>query len=150
MDPLLSSHTIELVVVVAANLYNLLMTAIFFTRLRGWRRWERVIGLVVVFLALPLAAAAAVNWLSNREWWFRMLPIPLVLFSLLQLLLVYIIKRDPGKTRLRVPYLALLHLGQWSLIGYAFVAEPVYGLATLATYVLCLGAGRYAQVKGAG
>jgi hypothetical protein len=142
--------TIDLVVVVAANLFNLLMTAIFLTRPKGWRRFERVVGLIMVALALPLGAAVVLNLLIDREWWFVALPLPLILHSIVELLLDYILKLDFRKTRLLGPYLALFYLGQIGLIGYAFAVEPAYGFVTLATYFLCLGATRYAHAKGVG
>jgi len=143
-------ETIDLVVVVVANLFNLLMTSIFFTRPKGWKRFERVVGLVVVALALPLGAAAILNLLGNREWWFVVLPLPLILHCVVELFLDYILKLDFRKTRLLGPYLLLFYLGQMGLIGYAFVLAPAYGFVTLATYFLCLGATRYAHAKGVG
>jgi hypothetical protein len=127
MAPSLSFQTIDLAVVAAANLYNLLITAIFLTRPSGWKRFEKVTGLVMVALALPLAAAVVLNLVVNRTWWFIVLPIPLI-----------------------GPYLGLFYVGQWGLIGYAFLVAPVYGFVTLATYFLCLGATRYAHAKGVG
>ena len=143
-------NLVDLVVVVAANLYNLLMTAIFLTRPRGWKRFERIAGLLMVALALPLGAAVVLNLVANREWWFVVLPLPLILHCLVELVLEYLLKLDFRRTRLLGPYLALFYLGQWGLIGYAFVVEPVYGFVTLATYFLCLGATRYAHAKGVG
>jgi CubicO group peptidase (beta-lactamase class C family) len=142
--------TIDLVVVVAANLYNLLMTIIFFTRPKGWRRFERVVGLIMVALALPLGAAVALNLLAGRAWWFVVLPLPLILHCVVELILDYLLKLDFRRTRWLGPYLALFYLGQMSLIGYAFAVEPIYGFVTLATYFLCLGATRYAHAKGVG
>jgi hypothetical protein len=148
--PLAPFKTIDLVVVVAANLFNLLMTAIFLTRPKGWKRFERVAGLVLVGMAVPLGAAVILNLLANREWWFVVLPLPLILHCIVELLLDYILKLDFRKTRLLGPYLALFYLGQMGLIGYAFTVEPAYGFVTLATYFLCLGATRYAHAKGVG
>jgi len=147
---LLPFETIDLVVVIAANLFNLLMTSIFVTRPKGWKRFERVVGLIMVALALPLGAAMILNLLANREWWFVVLPVPLILHCIVELLLDYILKLDFRKTRLLGPYLALFYLGQMGLIGYAFAVEPAYGFVTLATYFLCLGATRYAHAKGGG
>jgi len=143
-------ETIDLVVVVVANLFNLLMTSIFFTRPKGRRRFERAVGLVMVALALPLGAAAILNLLGNREWWLVVLPLPLILHCVVELFLDYILKLDFRKTRLLGPYLLLFYLGQMGLIGYAFVVAPAYGFVTLATYFLCLGATRYAHAKGVG
>jgi hypothetical protein len=150
VTPSLSFQAIDLAVVVAANLYNLLMTAIFLARPRGWKRFERIAGLAMVALALPLGAAVVLNLLANRAWWFIALPILLILHCVVELLLDYILKVDFRKSRLLGPYLGLFYLGQWGLIGYAFVANPVYGFVTLATYFLCLGATRYAHAKGVG
>jgi CubicO group peptidase (beta-lactamase class C family) len=147
---LLPFHVIDLVVVVAANLYNLLMTIIFFTRPKGWRRFGRVVGLIMVALALPLGAAVALNLLAGRAWWFVVLPLPLILHCVVELILDYLLKLDFRRTRWLGPYLALFYLGQMSLIGYAFAVQPIYGFVTLATYFLCLGATRYAHAKGVG
>jgi CubicO group peptidase (beta-lactamase class C family) len=147
---LLPFETMDLVVVVAANLFNLLMTSIFFTRPKGWRRFERVVGLFMVALVLPLGAAVILNLLAKREWWFVVLPLPLILHFVVELLLDYILKLDFRKTRLLGPYLALFYLGQMGLIGYAFVVQTAYGFVTLATYFLCLGATLYAHSKGVG
>lgn len=143
-------EAIDLVVVFSANLFNLLMAAIFLTRPRGWRRFERVAGLVMVALALPLVVAVILNAVAQRAWWFVALPIPLILHAAVELLLDYLLQIDFRRTRLLGPYLGLFYLGQWGLIGYAFLVAPVYGFATLVTYFLCLGATRYAHAKGAG
>ena len=141
---------VDQVVVVAANLFNLLMTAIFLTRPRGWKRFERIAGLVMVSLAVPLGTATVLNLVNERPWWFVVLPLPLLLHCVAELLLDYVLKLDFRRTRLLGPYLALFYLGQWGLIGYAFVVKPLYGFVTLATYFLCLAATRYAHAKGFG
>ena len=141
---------VDQVVVVAANLFNLLMTAIFLARPRGWKRFERIAGLVMVSLAVPLGTATVLNLVNERPWWFVVLPLPLLLHCVAELLLDYVLKLDFRRTRLLGPYLALFYLGQWGLIGYAFVVKPLYGFVTLATYFLCLAATRYAHSKGFG
>jgi hypothetical protein len=141
---------VDQVVVVAANLFNLLMTAIFLTRPRGWKRFERIAGLVMVSLAVPLGTAAVLNLVNERPWWFVVLPLPLLLHCVAELLLDYVLQLDFRRTRLLGPYLALFYLGQWGLIGYAFVVKPLSGFVTLATYFLCLAATRYAHSKGFG
>ena len=103
----------------------------------------------MVGMAMPLGAAVILNALGKRGWWYVVLPLPLILHCIVELLLDYVLKLDFRKTRLLGPYLALFYLGQMGLIGYAFIVEPVYGFATLATYFLCLGATRYAHAKGA-
>ena len=142
---LLPFETMDLVAVVAANLFNLLMTAIFLTRPKGWKRFERVAGLAMVGMAVPLGAAVILNLLAKRGWWFVVLPLPLILHCIVELLLDYILKLDFRKTRLLGPYLALFYLGQMGLIGYAFIVEPAYGFATLATYFLVIRPSQWAS-----
>jgi hypothetical protein len=146
--PLAPFKTIDLMVVVAANLFNLLLAAIFLSRPRGWKRFERIVGLILVALAVPLGAAAILNFLAQREWWFVLLPLPLILHAVLELLLDYILKRNWRTSRLLGPYLALFYLGQMGLIGYAFLVQPLYGALTLVTYFLCLAATAYAHWRG--
>lgn len=152
MSTELSTQAIDLTVVVIANLYNLLMTAIFVTRPRGWERFEHGAGLVMVALALPLAAAAALNLAAGRSVWFVVMPIPLILHCIVELLLDYILEIDFRRTRTRLlgPYLALFYLGQWGLIGYTFLVAPAFGFLTLISYFLCLGGTRYAHAQGVG
>jgi hypothetical protein len=148
----LSAQTIDLAVVTIANLYNLLMTAIFLSRPRGWKPFERGAGLVMVALALPLAAATSLNLAAGRGVWLVVLPLPLILHCIVELLLDYVLEIDFRRTHTRLlgPYLALYYLGQWGLIGYAFLAAPAAGFLTLVTYFLSLGGTRYAHVKGVG
>jgi hypothetical protein len=136
-------QSIDLAVVAAANLFNLLMTAIFLTRPRGWKRFGHVAGLVMIGLALPLGAAVVLNGLAQRAWWFVVLPIPLILHDVVELLVDYIWKLDFRRTWLLWPYLTLFYLGQISLIGYGFAVAPAYGFVTLATYLACLATTRY-------
>lgn len=147
-----SALAIDLVVVAAANVYNLLMAAIFVTRPRGWKRFERSAGLTMVALALPLAAAASLNLAAGRSVWLVVLPVPIILHCILELLLDYILEIDFRRTEtwLLGPYLGLFYVGQWGFIGYAFLVAPVYGFITLVTYFLCLGGTRYAHARGVG
>jgi hypothetical protein len=146
----MSAQAIDLVVVTIANLYNLLMTSIFLTRPRGWKRFERGAGLIMVALALPLAAAASLNLSAGRGVWLVVLPLPLILHCIVELLLDYILHIDFRRTHTRLlgPYLALFYLGQWGLIGYAFFVAPAAGFLTLITYFLSLGGTRYAYARG--
>jgi hypothetical protein len=150
MNASLPLAAIDLVVVAAANLFNLLMSNIFATRPIGWKRFERTAGLVIIALAVPLGAAVIVNALAGRAWWLVVLPIPLILHCIVECLLDYVLKVDFRNTRLLGPYLGLFYLGQVGLIGYAFVVSPAYGFVTLATYFLCLGSARHAIARGVG
>ena len=61
---------VDTAVFVMANLVNLGMIGIFLARPQGWRRLERVIGLLMI--VLPLALVVGFNAVTGREWcsWF--------------------------------------------------------------------------------
>jgi hypothetical protein len=48
----------DLVVVVAANLFNLLMAAVFLTRTRGWKQFKQVVGLFFILSSFLFCLAA--------------------------------------------------------------------------------------------
>jgi hypothetical protein len=140
-------RTIDLVVFAIANLVNLLMIAIFLSRTQGWKRVERVLGIVLMALAIPTALAAGANIIGGREWWTIVLPALLVLFLALELVLDYILKLNFRQTRLLGPYLLLYYLALMGMIGYSFLIGRPYGFVTLVTYFLQLAATWYSYSK---
>ena len=96
-----------------ANVVNLLVTGVFIARARGFERTEYVLGLIVVALALPVIAIVVLNILHQREWWTIVLPLPLILYCLLELLFDYILKLDFRNTGLIWLYIAIFYLGLW-------------------------------------
>ena len=143
----MDTQLIDTVLVVSANLFNLLVTAIFFSRPLGLRRLEHWLGLINVALALPVGAAVVLNALARREWWTIVLPALLLAYLLLELLLDYILKLEFRKTRLLGPYLLLYYAAQMGMIGYAFLVSEPWGFVTLVTYFVCLGATAYSYRK---
>jgi hypothetical protein len=143
-------RTIDLVLFVVANLANLLTAGIFFSRTLGQDRAETVLGLVFVSLALPTLAGVVLNALAGREWWTILLPVPLIVFCIVELLLDYVLHIEFRSTGLRWPYIVLYYVALISMVGYSFGIGKPYGLVTLATYMLNLGATGYAFSKGVG
>lgn len=129
---------VDLMMFAIANGVNVLLTAIMLSRSAGLRRVERVLGLVLVFLALPVTLGVVLNALGGREWWTIALPSLLVVHLVLELLLDYILKIDFRHTRLLGPYLLIFYLAQMGMIGYSFATGRVWGFVTLGTYFLSL------------
>ena len=140
---------VDLTVFLAANLYNLALTAVFLARAGKRKRMARIIGLGAVLLGIPLLAASILNVLAGRVWWAIALPLPAALHCLMELFVDYLTPLDFRYTRWVWPYLGLFYLGQWFLVGYNFLARQEYGVITLVTYFLCLAATYYSyrQVK---
>lgn len=137
----------DLALVVAANGWNLLLVGVFLARTKEAKRLERQFGLAAVALALPVAAVAFGNALLERPWWSVALPATIVTYSLVELILDYILQLDFRHTRALGPYLLLFYVAQWSAIGYGFAVAPVTGFLTLVTYFLCLAATGYSYSR---
>ena len=140
-------RTVDAALFAIANLVNLLMIGIFLSRPVGLERVELVLGTVFVTMALPVGAAVILNTLGGREWWTMILPIPLILFCVVELVLEYVLKLDFRKTALLWPYLILYYLALITMIGYAFGVGKSYGFVTLGTYFLNLLATWYSYSK---
>jgi hypothetical protein len=138
---------VDIALVVIANLFNLLVTGIFVSRAKQWKRAEEPLGWISVALALPVAIALVLNILGDREWWASVLPALLLAFLIVELILDYILKLAFRRTRFLGPYLLLFYAAQMGMIGYAFLAGEIFGAITLVTYFLCLGATGYSYSK---
>ena len=138
---------IDLAVIICANIFNLMMVAIFLIRTGNYSTSERTVGLVQFPLGVVHAAAAIYNFINGRGIWMVLLPALMVVFTVSELLLDYILKIEFRQSRLLGPYLLLYYAAQMGMIGYAFMLNKVYGFITLVTYFLSLGASGYSYSK---
>jgi len=138
---------IDLIAVISANLYNLLMVGIMLARPLLRSRLEHFLGIVSVALILPFGFVLGFNICMSRDIWMIILPGWIVLFLLLEAVLDYVLKLPFRQSRWLWAYLLLFYLAQWAMIGYAFLARPVFGFVTLLTYFLSLGATAYSYTK---
>lgn len=134
---------LDTVVVVSANLANLLVIVVFLAR--AWQRPDvsHTAGIPIMLLALPIAAVAVANAVAGREWWLVWLPLPFVAYCLMELWLDYLRPSDFRHTWVLAPYLILFYAGVIGLVGYGFAVSREAGFITLATYFLGLGATGY-------
>ena len=136
-------HTIDVTMVVIANLVNIALTGIFLTRPFKLDQVEYFLGLFLSGLVLPIIGLVALNWRSHREWWTIVLPLLLAGFLLLDFILDYILGINWRITWMKGPILLFYYASVMVMIGYAFLTGKVYGVVTLITYFLCLGATLY-------
>ena len=139
--------TVDLAVVIIANLMNLLLALMFLCRAWNKPKAGQVAGWAAVGLAIPLAVAVVLNLLSHRGWPYWLLPLFMIAYCLLELLFDGILKVDFRHNRLLGPYLAVYYLGLMAMIGYAFLVGKVYGFITLITYFINLAATAYSYAR---
>jgi hypothetical protein len=140
-------RSINILGVIAANLFNLLTTGIMLSRPLGRKRLERYLGLATIALILPLSFVVVSHATNSADFWMIMLPGLMILFLILEWVLDYVLKLDFRQTRLLGPYLLFFYAAQWGMIGFGFLVDRVSGFITLLTYFLSLGATAYSYVK---
>lgn len=132
---------VDSIVLILANLANLLMVGIFLLRTFGRERAAKIyLGVPLLVLGIPIASVVLVNLYLGRAWWAVLLPLGLVAFLCVELVLDYLVDLDFRRTWLIGPYLGLYYVGFMMMIGYSFLTEGRAGFLTLATYFLMLGA----------
>ena len=129
-------RTIDLFVVLAANVINIAMALLFTARLSGLFLVEKSMGVLVIFLGFALGYIAYSNNKNKRDKWEVLLLLPVFFFCLVDLIIDYILVSDFRSTALVGPYLLLYYTSLWMLIGYSFRFEKKWGFVTLATYFL--------------
>lgn len=135
MNDQINYRTVDRIVFIIANLMNLIMVAIFVSRVRGYPRLN-VVGVVWIIFIVLLTIATVLNIRGKREWWAILLPFLLVAFLILEVVLDYILKLEFRNTRLLGPYLLMYYASILGMIGYAFRISKAHGFVTLITYFI--------------
>jgi hypothetical protein len=134
------SPKLDLVVVIIANLLNLILSLIFLNRVFGRTAWEHGLGYATLIMALPLTIIAIANLVGRRSWAFWVLPLVMVAYLTVEFALDYWLKFNFRQTAWLGPYLLLYYLALFAMIGYAFMVGKSYGFVTLVTYFINLAA----------
>jgi len=134
------SRKLDLVVVIIANLLNLILSLIFLNRVFGRTAWEHWLDYGTLIMVFPLTAIAFLNLAGRRSWAFWILPLMMVLFLVVEFVLDYWLKFNFRQTAWLGPYLLVYYLALFAMIGYAFLAGKQYGFITLITYFINLAA----------
>jgi hypothetical protein len=147
MSKPLDHHTIDLAVVIIANLINLALIGLFLSRPLALPRVEYFLGLFLSALAVPLIGLAILSYRQGREWWAYVLPLTMAAFLLSEFILEYVLGINWRKTWLMGPYLLFYYLSLMLMIGYAFLTGRIFGAITLVTYFLGLAATWYSYTR---
>lgn len=137
------TQKLDLAVVVVVNLFNLMVVGLMLARVA---QIDYNLSIPLIAMALLLIAASALNILWKREKWFHILPLILAVYILFEWSLDYVFKVEFRSTWLLGPYLLLFYAGQMGMIGYSFLVKKGYGVVTLVTYFLSLGATAYSYM----
>jgi hypothetical protein len=118
----------DLVFVLTAIAFNLLIAALFVAMRNGWSRAVRVIGVLWLLLAVPFAVVF-VGYLAEGKGPRTLVSLSLVLlYMLVEFLLDYVFKFDFRRKWLtHAPYIVLEYIALFSLVGIAFSISRTCG-----------------------
>lgn len=129
----------DLVFLLSALAFNLLLAVFFVAQKNRWAKTARVIGILWLLLAMPLAFVFA-RYLAERRGPAFLVPLAIVLFYMLvEFLLDFVFKvnfRRSWKTH--VPYIVLEYIALFSLIGIAFRTDRSWGYLVSITFWILL------------
>ena len=139
---------------VVVNAVNLLQGAGFISRvITGSLRINRLLGLVIIALAVPAAVALVVFLHAGSGWLYWLGPAVYIVFVALEILVDYAAPvefRSPRRAEILVPYL-LLFFGAILLMGLqTFNLNRALWLVTVVTTILLLSSMGVAMRKGVG
>jgi CubicO group peptidase (beta-lactamase class C family) len=125
----------DLVFVLAAVAFNLLLAALFVAQRNGWTKTARVIGVLWFLLSVPLTIVF-VRYLGNGMGLETMVPFTLVLlYILVKYMLDYVFKIDfRSKWTTHVAYIVLEYIALFSLIWIAFGIDQAWGYLVSITF----------------
>ena len=133
-------NAFDLIFVMSAIAFNLLIAAIFIAQKLGKDNLVRAIGILWLWLIIPLALAFVSYWLEGRDTRIMVGFGFVFLYMLVELLLDYIFKVDfRSKPITHVPYIILEYTALFSLIVIAFDIDPRWGWAVAICFWILMG-----------
>ena len=133
-------NTFDWMFILSAMAFNLLIAAIFIAQKLGREKLVRTLGILWLWLILPLALAFVSYWQAGRETRI-LVSFGLVFFYMLvELLLDYVFKVDfRARAITHVPYIILEYVAIFSLIVIAFYVHRGWGWVVAICFWVLMG-----------
>jgi len=132
--------TIDLMFVLSAVAFNLLITATLIAQKLGREKLVRTFGVLWLWLIVPLALTFVAYWQAGRVIRITLYFGLVFLYMLVEFLLDYIFKFDfRAKAATHVPYILLEYAALFSLIAIAFDIDPRWGWVVSICFWILMG-----------
>ena len=137
---LFSLDGFDLLFVISATIFNLLIAGIFIAQKKGRPKWMRGFGTAWLFLAIPLTIVF-IRYLSLGKAAWIMIYFSFILFYMLvEWLLDYVFKYDfRAQKRTHIPYIILEYIALFGLIGISFEIDRTWGFIVSFSFWALLG-----------
>ena len=133
-------NTIDLMFVLSAIAFNLLIAALFIAQKLGRENLVKTFGVLWLWLMIPLALVFVSYWREGRETWIFVNFGLVFLYMLVELLLDYVFKVDfRSKPITHVPYIILEYIALFSLIAIAFDIDQRWGTVVSLCFWILMG-----------
>ena len=133
--------TVDLMFVLTAIAFNLLIAAIFIAQKLGKDKLVKTFGILWLWLLIPLALVFVFYWRAGSETWFLVsFGFVFLYMMLVELLLDYVFKVDfRSKPITHVPYIILEYAALFSLIGISFEIDQAWGTVVAICFWILMG-----------
>lgn len=134
-------NTFDLIFVLSAIVFNLLIASIFIAQKKGRLDLIKTFGTLWLSLAIPLAFVFIYYVIVGRELWIMIYFGFIFLYMLVELLLDYVFKVEfRQKWITHVPYIVLEYIALFGLIGISFSINRTWGfLVSISFWFLLAG-----------
>lgn len=146
------NYIMDIMEFIVINIFNLSVFALFLSRVKK-PGVSNKIGIFSLSLGIPTLTIAIINLILQREWWYWFFPLILVGFILFSLIVDYIKKiefRNTRKKSILIPFLILFYVSIILMWGLTWGLGVIYGGITAITYFLQLFGAYYAGKHGVG
>jgi hypothetical protein len=132
--------TFDLLFVLSAVAFNLLIAAIFVAQKLGQDKLVKTFGILWLWLIIPLSLVFVSYWQAGKEAQVLLYFGLIFLYMLVELLLDYVFKIDfRSKPIVHVPYIILEYIALFSLIAIAFDIDQRWGIVVSSCFWILMG-----------
>jgi hypothetical protein len=132
--------TFDLLFVLSAVAFNLLIAAIFVAQKLGQDKLVKTFGILWLWLIIPLSLVFVSYWQAGKETQVLLYFGLIFLYMLVELLLDYVFKIDfRSKPIVHVPYIILEYIALFSLIAIAFDIDQRWGIVVSSCFWILMG-----------
>lgn len=133
-------NTFDLMFVISAAAFNLLIAAIFIAQKLRREKLVKTFGILWLWLIIPLALVFVSYWQAGRETRILVSFGLVFIYMLVELLLDYVFKVDfRSKAVTHVPYIILEYIALFSLIAIAFAIDRTWGMIVSICFWILIG-----------
>ena len=130
----------DLIFVITAVLFNLLITGIFIAQKQAKDKLVRQFGITWLLLAIPLIVVYIRYWMLSKATWIMTYFSFILFYMLVEWLLDYVFKYDfRAKKITHIPYIILEYIALFGLIGIAFDIDRTWGFIVTGSFWILLG-----------